>query len=630
VWWVEERMMAERDPLRILVVDDEPDLCNVIRYNLNRRGHVAAVADSGEAALALLGQDPVPDLVVSDVMMPGMDGFELCRRLRATERTAQIPVVFLTARSAPADRQEGFRVGCDDYLAKPFDMDELLVRVEALGRRLGWARRAAERVAVAAAGPDARAPVRAPPVVGPTEVMQKLAQYEQRFPALRTVRRDIILGSSSSMANLFEEVLIQSHTRDPVLIFGETGTGKTVVAEALWRLGPRADKPFRTVSCAELQAADPLIVMGRLFGFGRNSGLLNVPKEGQPGMLEECHGGTLFLDEVALLPAQAQALLLLPAEGRPFNPAAGRGEPVQVDVKLLFATNRDLVAETAAGRFPLDLMMRMGHALIRLPSLRERPEDARELCRHFVAEVAVELGQPGLEPSTALLEEIERRPWPGNVRELRSAVRDAARRASFHGAAEVGRDHLPPPSSLLVPGEVAANVPGMPPAPTEGRGRPVPQVAAAPSPPLPPNPGGVEFSTQELLELVVLRRHRFHMAPAETELGLSQKSRTLTNHLRGFCFKALHRTGFDVAKSAVAVAGGPEEMLVERLTGRIQQYLATVRDNVAAGTPEKLFNNLPRDYHHAVEEAMARARDGTLPVVTARSPGTYDGEEDPV
>lgn len=612
--------MTHADPprdaaLRVLVVDDEPDLANVIHYNLTRRGHATTTSDSGEHALASLQQPPLPDLIISDVMMPGMDGFDLCRRLRARPDTANIPVMFLTARAAPADRHEGFRAGCDDYLAKPFDMQELMLRVEALGRRLQWARSAEQRVA-AALDPTA---AQVPP---PAAWMERLAQFETRFPALKTLRANVMLGSSESMVNLLEEVLIQAHTRDPVLIMGETGSGKTLVADALWKLGPRAEKPFRTVNCAELQAADPLVVMGRLFGFGRNSGLHNVPREGQPGMLEECSGGTLFLDEVALLPPQAQALLLLPAEGRPFNPAAGRGDPVTADVKMVFATNRDLPAEARAGRFPLDLMMRIGHAFIRLPPLRERPQDAVALCIHFVEEAGKELLQPGLTASPALLQEVTVRPWAGNVRELRSAVRDACRRATFRGLTMVDVEHLPPAQ----PWEAGTPTPTAAPrrANTPPSLRPVLSPAPAPPPAPAPAPHGVEFTPPELAELAVLRRHRFHIAPSEAELGLSQKSRTLTNHLRGLCLKALARTGFQLTHAATAVAGATEEALVDRVTGRIHHYLQTIRDNVAAGTEERLYNNLPRDYHRAMEEAVQRARAGTLP----QSPGALPPEDD--
>lgn len=571
--------MSAPNPLQVLVVDDEPDLSNVIRYNLTRRGHVVSTAASAEQALQALKEQPA-DVVVSDVMMPGMDGFALCRTLRAQPSTAEIPVFFLTGRAAGPDKEEGFLAGCDDYLTKPFDMQELMLRVEALGRRLLRARVAAQRMPVQQVAELRR----------PTRVMEKVREYETRFPVLKAVRSEGFLGESQPMVDLFEELLIQSHSADPVLITGETGTGKTLVAEALWRLGPRASKPFRTVNCAELQAADAMLVMGKLFGFGRNSGLQNVPKEGQPGMLEECHGGTLFLDEVARLPAQAQALLLLPAERRPFNLAAGRGDPVVVDVKLIFATNRDLKEEAAAGRFPADLLMRVGQSIIRLPSLRERPDDVVLLAEHFVAEAGRELGA-ALSVSPALMAHVMQRDWPGNIRELRSALRDASRRAHFRGAAQVGVEHL---------GQ-AAN-------PT-GEVRRATVVAVQDG----NHGGGIEFSPQEQAELVVLRRYRFQIAPSEAELGLSQKSRTLTNHLRGLCFKALVHSAFDVPVAAASVAGPADEALLDRMQARIHQYLGTVRENVAQGTPERLFNNLPRDYHRAMEDAVQRARAGTLP-----------------
>jgi two-component system response regulator AtoC len=603
---------TDASPLHILVVDDEPDLANVIRYNLTRRGHQVQIADSGESAEDLLSREATPDIIVSDVMMPGMNGFELCRRIRAAPRTAQIPLLLLTARAAPADKHEGFIAGCDDYLSKPFDMQELMLRVEALGRRLWWARQAAARVGDRAK--DSRALPAMRPT--PTSLMEKLSLYERRFPGLRAFRSDVMRGSSARMMQLFEDVLIQAHTQDPVLVVGETGTGKTLVAEALWRLGPRADKPFRTINCAELQAADPLVVMGRLFGLGRDSGLHNVPREGHAGILEECHGGTLFLDEVALLPSPAQALLLLPAEGRAFNPAAGRGDPVSVDVKLIFATNRDLAAEARAGRFPVDLMMRIGQATIAIPPLRDRPDDVRELSAHFVAEAGADLGHPALRATDSLLDEVCRRPWPGNVRELRASLRDAARRAAFRDCKEVAPEHLPLP---------AAGAPTNPPPPWAPERRVAEAVTTSP----PAYAGGdeaIEFTPGELHELSVLRRNRFQIGPSEAELGLSQKSRTLTNHLRGFCFKALAKTHFNVEQAALAVVGRAEDALVDRMQNRIHHYLVTVRENVATGSEDRLYNNLPRDYHRAMEDAVGRARAGTLPVPASALPRVVEDD----
>ena len=277
-------------------------------------------------------------------------------------------------------------------------------------------------------------------------------------------------------------------------------------------------------------------------------------------------------------------------------------------MKLVFATNRELHAEARAGRFPLDLLMRIGQAVIRLPALRDRPEDLVELTQHFVAEAAQELGRTAMRASHAVVQEVTRRPWPGNVRELRAALRDAVRRASFHDAREVLLEHLPPVTAPSGMGERMAAP--SPITPSIGMGGNSTSVGSGSSPPV---PGNVDFTASELAELAVLRRHRFQIAPSEAELGLSQKSRTLTNHLRGFCFKALSRTGFNVGATAQAVVGAVDEALMDRMQSRIHQYLVTVRENVGAGTEDRLFNNLPRDYHRAMEEAVARARAGTLP-----------------
>ena len=596
---------GEEAPIHVLLVEDEPDLRNTLRYNLKRNGYAITDVGNGKEALDALKRaadaerGPV-EIVLSDVMMPVMDGHALVKAVRAEAATRELPFMFLTAKGQPADRVEGFRLGADDYLTKPFDLEELLARVQVLARRAHVARKLRKLMPAAPAAPARDT----------GDVYAKVAVWEQRFPQLAVIRRDSIVGASVRTLLLLREVLVRAPGKDPVLLVGETGTGKTGVAEALFRLGPRASKPYREVNCAELGAADHAITAGKLFGFGKGSGLANVPKDGQPGLLEDVDGGTLFLDEIHRLPLEAQAMLLLPIEGRPFHPAVGKGDPKTVDVKFVFATNVDLKAEATAGRFPFDLYQRLAQSQIKVPPLRERREDIAILAAHFLDDCKGELDIANATFAPSLVRHIVAREYPGNIRELRNVVREIARRAAFENDSVLTLEHLPerfdqdvasadtvPPLTMIPPEVYAAAVP-----------RPA---AAAPAPPAPgtDDDGGGFWNEVEMQELVSLRRHRFKIAAAETELGLSSKSRTLTNHLRGLCFKALAGKEFDLKAAARLVVGRDDDALLDRTLERMQSYLGMIEQHVAAHTVETLFNNLPRDYRKHVEAAIERTRE---------------------
>jgi formate hydrogenlyase transcriptional activator len=588
-------------PIHVLLVEDEPDLRSALRYNLKRAGYQVTDKINGKEAATFAdalaageaGDDaPGPiDVIVSDIMMPEMDGIALAKHLRGNPAYAETPLLFLTAKGETADRLEGFRVGADDYLTKPFDLEELLARVRVQARRASMARRV--RGLIDEASETADDGGGAPESV---DLYAKVAQWEQRFPALAAIREREIVGQSPRMIELLREVLIRAPGKDPVLIVGETGTGKTGVAEALFQLGPRADQPFRVVNCAELAAADSAITLGKLFGYGKGSGLSNVPKEGQPGLLEDVDGGTLFLDEIHRLPREAHAMLLLPIEGRPFHPAVGKGEPRSVDVKFIFATNVDLAEEAKEDRFPFDLYQRLAASQIRMPSLAERREDIASLAEHFLDECKAEFDVPDAAFAPSLLKHLTERDWPGNVRELRALVREIARRAAFELENMLTLAHLPDTS----PSDSADKASAPP--------SPVVEEAADAVPGQYDDSEGF-WNEVEVKELSSLRRFRFKIAPAEQELGLSSKSRTLTNHLRGMCFKAMVHRDFDLDKAARLVVGRDDEALLDRTSDRMEGYLDMVARHTAAHTTKTLFNNLPRDYRKFVERAIEHARE---------------------
>jgi DNA-binding NtrC family response regulator len=598
-------MNTDNRPVHVLLVEDEPDLRSTLRYNIKRSGLRVTEVGNGQEALDALADAPADapiEVIVSDVMMPLMDGLALAKAVRANPATKDLPLIFLTAKGDTTHRLDGFRAGADDYLTKPFELEELLARLHVQARRAMLTRQMREGVTPAGSARD-------------DDLVQKVAIWEQRFPQLSVIRKGSIVGGSPKTLQVLREVLMRAPGKDPVLIAGETGTGKTGVAEAIHRLGPRANKPFRVVNCAEFGAADAAIPQAKLFGVGKASGLNHVHKDGQPGLLEDCDGGTLFFDEIHRLPLEAQAMLLLPIEGRPFHPAAGKAEPRTVDVKFIFATNVDLRTEAAAGRFPQDLYQRLAQSQIRVPSLAERREDILALAEHFLDEAKEEFELQHATLAPSLQRHLLERSYTGNIRELRTLVRELARRAGFELDTVLTVDHLPEAwqESSVSSASIAVGASNATSMPRTDKADQKADAKADSKPPLrvageDDDAGGL-WNELELQELAALRRHRFKIAAAENELGLSSKSRTLTNHLRGMCFKALARAGADDVRGAARmVVGREDDALLDRTQERLESYVEMVQKHVESHTTDLLFNNLPRDYRKYVEQAIERAR----------------------
>jgi len=591
----------------ILVVDDEVDMLETIAYNLERAGHTVVSAGNGAAALEHLA--PAPDLIISDVMMPGMDGLAFCAEVRRRRETALTPFLFVTARGQAGDKYEGLRVGADDYVTKPFDLTDLLARVNGRlqhraravtlerdleGAQRRWrestqpsalkaARREQERIAAEihdAGYVDYRVPDE-----DLVALRAKVAELERRFPPLAELRATSLVGEAPAFLRQMEEILVAAASPDPTLIIGEPGTGKTAVAEAIFKLGPRAKGRFRAINCAELAAGDPTIAAGKLFGYGRASGLPNLPREGQTGLLEQSDGGVLFLDEIGELPRQAQSLLLLPLEGRAFQPAVGSGAPRTVDVKFVCATNRDLPSEVSEGRFPGDLYERLAGHVIRLPSLRERPGDVAILSERLLHEAAQGGGMPPrLDP--AAVEALSGFSWPGNVRQLRNVLRQATQRVRLNERdtilqGDLGEDlrRQTTPIAFAQAGAIDATAPGGGDTPS-GRGL-------------------GEFSEREAQELRTLRAAGFRVGEAEAQLGYSTEARTMSRRLRGMSFKALSLCGVDVDRSATLLAG--DAILQPIVARRLQKVI----DSVVARLGEAddvLVESVPAEYRrHALD-----------------------------
>jgi two-component system, NtrC family, response regulator HydG len=357
---------------RLLVVDDEVRYRDLYAQTLARAGIEAAQAGSAEEALELLGEGPV-DMVVSDVRMPGQDGLFLLRRAR--ERWPALPFLLVTAFADVRGAVDALKLGAVDYLAKPVDLDELLAAVH---DALGIASPAADELLPAGA----------------------LAGIVAESPAMRAVLRDAFVVSPSDA---------------PVLLTGESGTGKEVVAKFIHQHSRRKAGPLVAVNCAAVPQG---LLASELFG--HEKGAFTGATERRTGRFREAHKGTVLLDEIGDMPLDLQPVLLRALDTGRVSPV-GSDKDAPVDCRVIAATNKDLEAEVAAGRFRLDLYHRLNVIHLALPALRERPEDILPLARHFLGKH----DDPPKRLSRAAQSALSLHTWPGNVRELANAMERA-------------------------------------------------------------------------------------------------------------------------------------------------------------------------------------------------------------
>jgi DNA-binding NtrC family response regulator len=368
-------------PPRVLVVDDEPGVRESLRMVLSGTCDVV-LAGSVEEGLARLRAEP-PDLVLLDLVMPGRSGFDLLAELAAAPQGP--PVVVLTGTHTVSTAVEAMKQGAADYVTKPFEVEALRIKVRNLLER-----RELER-----------------------EVVRLRAQVgrEERLGGL--------LGASEPMQEVFRTLRRVAQSKATVLIRGESGTGKELAARAIHDLGPRSAGPFVAVNCAGIPET---LIESELFGHER--GAFTDARERRIGRFEAASGGTLFLDEVGELVPGVQAKLLRALQERRIERLGG-SQTIEVDVRVLAATNRDLEREVAAGRFRADLFYRINVVPLELPPLRERREDIRRLAQHFLERARAEAGRGPERLSSAAIAALERFPWPGNVRELQNAIEHA-------------------------------------------------------------------------------------------------------------------------------------------------------------------------------------------------------------
>ncbi len=372
--------MVER--ARILVVDDQESARSMLGRYLTAFGYEPRLADSVSAAMATVARERV-DLVITDLRMPGLDGLEGLRQLRAFD--AGLPTIMLTAHATVETAVQAMKLGAFEYLRKPFEPEELeIVVARALEhRRL-------------------------------VEENQKLkAEVSSRY------RLENIIGRAPSMQRLFELVRKVASVDVPVLVSGESGTGKDLVARAIHGLGTRAAATFLSINCA---AVPENLLESELFGHER--GAFSGAERARLGYFREADGGTLFLDEIGDMSLGQQAKLLRVLESGELIPV-GAERPVHVDVRVIAATNQDLEEMARTQRFRRDLLFRIDTVHIRLPPLRERREDIVVLVAHFLEHAPVRPGGSVPRLGKTAMRKLLDYGWPGNVRELEHAIEHA-------------------------------------------------------------------------------------------------------------------------------------------------------------------------------------------------------------
>jgi two-component system response regulator PilR (NtrC family) len=361
-------------PASILIVDAESAIRDIFRRCLEDDGYRVSTAATGEEAIARL-RDDAYDLIISDIILPGMTGLELLSRVGAL--VPRPAVILITAYATVDSAVEALRSGASDYIRKPFKLDDVKLRVARL---------------------VASAPA-------------------EREPDVAALNR--LIGDSPPMKRLRARIVAVADTPSTVLLTGESGSGKELVARALHEASPRRGSRFIAVNCG---AIPETLFESHLFGHAR--GAFTGAVRDQRGLFIAADGGTLFLDEVGELPLALQVKLLRAIEDREVW-AMGATAPVSVDIRLIASTNRRLDEEVTAGRFRADLFYRLNVVHLRLPTLRDRLEDVPCLVEHFIRRLNARLGMDVTGLTEAALQVLTRQPWRGNVRELEHVIESA-------------------------------------------------------------------------------------------------------------------------------------------------------------------------------------------------------------
>ncbi len=398
---------------RVLIIDDDPEMCAVVETGLTRRAFDVVTCTGASAALERM-QSADFDVVATDMNMPGVNGLELCQRIAANR--ADVPVIVITAFGSLDTAIAAIRAGAYDFITKPFDTEQLALALDrAIQHRSLREEVKRLRLAVADAG-----------------------------------RFDEILGDSPAMRELFSLMRRTADSEASVLITGESGTGKELVARGLHQLSRRGEGPFVAVNCAAMP--EPLLESEL---FGHVKGAFTDARTDRRGLFAEANGGTLFLDEIGAMPIPLQPKLLRALQERHVRPVGGNTE-VAFDARLIAATNSDLESAVDEGRFRSDLFYRVNVIHLAVPPLRARGGDVLLLAQRFIEECAARAGKHVVGLSSVAAEKLLAYAWPGNVRELRNGIERAVALTGFE---QITVEDLPDkirnygPSHVLLAGD---------------------------------------------------------------------------------------------------------------------------------------------------------------------------------
>jgi two-component system response regulator PilR (NtrC family) len=373
---------------KLLIVDDEQGMRQLLSIVFGREGHLVRVAENGRRALEMLREDAA-DLIISDVKMPDIGGIELLRAAR--ELLPEVAVVMMTAFATVDTAREAFKLGADDFITKPFDIDELKLIVSKALERLKLKQE-----------------------VETLKIEKEVLIKEQR------ARGSLgnIIGHSERMQAVYQMIETVAEVQSTVLITGESGTGKELVARAIHDLSPRAERPFVSINCG---AFTETLLESELFGYVKGS--FTGANTNRKGLFEAANQGTIFLDEIGEMSPAMQVKLLRVLQERKVRPVGAHDE-TGINTRVIAATNRDLSAMVKDGTFREDLFYRVSVIPIELPPLRERPEDIAELTEHFVKKFCAQTNRQ-LSISEKAQQLLEAYLWPGNVRELEHTIERA-------------------------------------------------------------------------------------------------------------------------------------------------------------------------------------------------------------
>ncbi len=388
---------AARQAPRILVVDDEPSMRQMLAIVLKREGYEVSLAENGRMAVAALERGPF-DLLISDIKMPDMSGVEVLRAAKQID--PDILGIMITAFASTETAIEAMRLGACDYLSKPFDIDLLKMKVR--------------------------------------EKVENRHLKQENILLKRTLgvshSFSNIIGRSESMLDVFKMIETVARTNSTILLTGESGTGKGLVAQAVHYHSLRRDKPMVALNCG---AMPETLLESEMFGHMR--GAFTGADQNKKGLLEVAEKGTIFLDEIGEMSPVMQVKLLRVLQERRFRRVGGL-EELQADIRVIAATNQDLAKAVAESRFREDLFYRINVIPIVLPPLRERREDIPLLAEHFLAKYSSQMEKPVTAISRPALELLQKHDWPGNIRELENVIERAV---ALEGTPSIQPESLP-------------------------------------------------------------------------------------------------------------------------------------------------------------------------------------------